>query len=120
MGKVYYEMGEFENALSRHKIVLLDSLSLTNWEKTFALTGLAQLKVGTGNIAEALPLGKEALSTAEFHRANWDLKKITELLSVIYKEEKKFDKPYYYLELSQSLGTAFMMKKRADKWQGFN
>jgi len=87
MAKVYYEMGEFEKALSKYRIVLQDSLSLTNWEKTFALTGLAQLKFETGNIDEALALGKEALSSAKFHGADWDLQKITELLSIIYKEQ---------------------------------
>jgi signal transduction histidine kinase len=101
MAQVYFEMGEFDNALSKYRLVLEDSSSLTNWEKTFALTGLAQLKLETGDLDEALVLGKEALSTAEFHGANWDLQKITELLSAIYKAKGKFDKAYEFLELSQ-------------------
>ncbi|WP_339922363.1 tetratricopeptide repeat-containing sensor histidine kinase [uncultured Cyclobacterium sp.] len=102
MAKVYHEMGEYENALVKYNVVLQDSLSLTNWEKTFALTGLAQLKFETGHTKEALALGKEAFNTAKIHGANWDLQKITELLSVIYKEEGLFQKAYYFLELSQS------------------
>ncbi|WP_161625573.1 tetratricopeptide repeat-containing sensor histidine kinase [Cyclobacterium qasimii] len=113
MAKVYYELGDYENALSKYNNVLQDSLSLTNWEKTFALTGLAQLKFETGHTEEALALGKEAYSTAKFHGANWDLQKITELLSVIYKEEKLFDKAHYYLELSQSYRDSLYDKEKS-------
>ena len=102
--KVYHEMGELKKASEKYNSVLQDSLALSNWEKTFALTGLAQLKFESGSIDEALSLGRAAYGTAVTHGAHWDLKNITQLLSQIYKKQKEFDQAYHFLSLSKAYG----------------
>ncbi len=111
--KVYHEMGALEKASEKYIDVLQDSLTLSNWEKTFALTGLAQIKLENGSIEEALDLGEAAYGTAVIHGAHWDLQNITQLLSEIYKKQKEFDKAYHFLSLSKSYGDSLYNEEKS-------
>ncbi|WP_460511684.1 tetratricopeptide repeat-containing sensor histidine kinase [Cyclobacterium sediminis] len=111
--KVYHEMGALEKASEKYIDVLQDSLTLSNWEKTFALTGLAQIKFENGSIEEALDLGEAAYGTAVIHGAHWDLQNITQLLSEIYKKQKEFDKAYHFLSLSKSYGDSLYNEEKS-------
>lgn len=113
MAKVYHEMGALDKASEKFTKVLQDSLRLSNWEKTFALTGLAQLKFEDGSIDEALSLGQAAYSSGMIHGAHWDLQKITQLLSDIYKKEKEFDQAYHFLSLSKAYGDSLYNEEKS-------
>jgi signal transduction histidine kinase len=113
MARVYQDMGEATLALNGYQSVLNDSLILTNWEKTFALTGLARLKYEAGDMDEALVFGEEALSSAKIHGANWDLQQITELLSFIYKEKEVFEKAYIFSVLSKNYSDSLFSEEKS-------
>lgn len=111
--KVYHEMGDLDKASEKYIMVLQDSLTLSNWEKTFALTGLAQLKFEDESIDEALALGKAAYGTAVIHGAHWDLQKVTQLLSEIYNKQKKFGQAYHFLSLSKAYGDSLYNEEKS-------
>ncbi|MDO6438507.1 tetratricopeptide repeat-containing sensor histidine kinase [Cyclobacterium sp. 1_MG-2023] len=111
--KVYHEMGDLEKASEKYIMVLQDSLTLSNWEKTFALTGLAQLKFESESYNEALTLGKAAYGSAVSHGAHWDLEKITQLLSEIYKKRKEFEQAYHFLSLSKAYGDSLFNEEKS-------
>jgi signal transduction histidine kinase len=113
MAKVYEDMGETKSAFDGYKSVLNDTLILTNWEKTFALTGLARLKYEAGDMDAALVFGEEALSSAKIHGAYWDLQQITELLSFIYREKEVFEKAYMFSVLSKSYGDSLFSEEKS-------
>lgn len=98
MGKVYLQKGNKIGAEDLYREVLAAKDILTNWEKSFALSGLAELKLQKGNLQEALNYGKQALEIAEIHGAHWDLQQITGLLSRIYQELEMFDQAYFHLK----------------------
>ncbi|MBD3627188.1 tetratricopeptide repeat-containing sensor histidine kinase [Cyclobacterium sp.] len=98
MARVYHERGVLDRAEELYLEVLYDDLLLTNWEKSFALTGLAAIHFDKGDIEYALELGKQALEIAESHGAHWDLQQITGLLSRIYSELAIFDKAFFHLQ----------------------
>ncbi|SHN34029.1 Signal transduction histidine kinase [Cyclobacterium lianum] len=98
MAQVYHEMGNFDRAEYLFADVLQDEFSLTNWEKSFALTGLAKLKFDKGEIDSALHYGEQALLIAESHGATWDLQQVTGLLSQVYSALGIFDKAFYQLK----------------------
>lgn len=113
MAKVYQDMGEATLAYEGYQSVLNDSLTLTNWEKTFALTGLARLKYEAGDLDEALVFGEEALSSARIHGANWDLLQITELLSLIFKEKENFEKAYKFSVSSKNYSDSLFSEEKS-------
>ncbi|WP_162343931.1 tetratricopeptide repeat-containing sensor histidine kinase [Cyclobacterium salsum] len=102
MGKVFHQLGKGGRAEDLFREVLAAESILTNWEKSFALSGLAAIKLERGELEEALNDGEQALEIAEIHGAHWDLQQITGLLSRIYQELGMFDQAYYHLKAHKS------------------
>ncbi|WP_163382030.1 sensor histidine kinase [Cyclobacterium sp. SYSU L10401] len=98
MARVHHEMGDLVKAEDLYTEVLQEELLITNWERSFALTGLASLRYDKGELASARDLGEQALAIAEAHGAHWDLQQVTGLLSRIYREMGVFDKAYFHLK----------------------
>jgi signal transduction histidine kinase len=98
MAKVYHKTGKRQQAAALYREVLATKSILTNWEKSFALAGLAELKLEQGEVADALNFGNEALAHAEIHGAQWDLQQITGLLSRIYQQLGKHELAFFHLK----------------------
>ncbi len=101
MAKVYHKKGARHQAAALYQEVLATKPILTNWEKSFALAGLAELKLDQGDLEEALVLGKAALEHAEIHGAHWDLQQITGLLSRIYQQRGEHELAFFHLKAHQ-------------------
>lgn len=80
---------------------IIDDKSANLWEKSFAFSGLSDnfLKRKKYKIAEEF--GLKGYQIALDVEAKWDIARSSEILSRVYKEDKKFDLAYKYLEISK-------------------
>lgn len=83
--KALEEQEKFEEAKTLYEQVLSEKAILTNWEKTYALSGLAEIAFEQQNYTEALKLSQSAYLVAEELNALWDKHRAAKLVWTSYE-----------------------------------
>ena len=99
LGEIYYNMGEYRTSFDAHLKVLNYKPHDNNWEKCYALTGIARAAYQLGYPDEALKYALQSRELAMKINTLYDLKTVSKILSDIYFEKKDYQNAYiYYLD----------------------
>ncbi|MFC4872929.1 tetratricopeptide repeat protein [Negadavirga shengliensis] len=102
MAKVHSSLLQYDKAMQLYQEVLDAKDLLTNWESTFAYTGMAEVALEKGEIKTALEYGQLALKMAEAHGGNWDMERITHVMGEIYEKAGEFSKALYFTRMNKA------------------
>ena len=100
LGNVHYLRNDIDSSVYYFKKVIDDKES-NLWEKSFAFSGLSEAYTKLGNFKVAEEFGLKGYESALEVEAKWDIARASGILSKVYKEDKKFDLAYKYLEISK-------------------
>lgn len=96
LAKVYSSLQEYDLAKELYEEILVSKGLLTNWERTFAYTGMTEVALAQEDTKTALEYGQLALNAAEAHGANWDLERITHIMGLLYEKIGDFEKALHF------------------------
>ncbi|WP_185974327.1 tetratricopeptide repeat protein [Litoribacter populi] len=102
LAKTYFDLDDILMAEKYYKEVLSDSAKLNNWEKTFAYTGLAEVKQRQGKYDRALSLAHQGYESGLLVGAFWDLDRVTNALANIYEAKGDYDRALTFNKLHKS------------------
>ena len=85
-GQIQLELGNFTEAKSLFNRVLEEYPQITNWEKSFATTGLGLVALEEKEPQKALELGLKGYEYAKLASAYWDQERASNLLSKVYEQ----------------------------------
>lgn len=98
LGDMMLVKKQTDSAFYYYNLVVKDKYQVANnWENAYAYTGLAEAYLSINNFEEAEKMGLKAFDYAKKLNANWDLERITKVLSRIYEKSGKVKKAYEYL-----------------------
>lgn len=98
LGDMMLIKNQTDSAFYYYDLVINDKNHVANnWENSYAYTGLAETYLSINDFDKAEKMGLTALSYAKKINANWDLERITKVLSRIYEKSGKIKKAYEYL-----------------------
>lgn len=101
LGEIFLKENDPRKATTYYFKVLHDETEPSNWEKSFAHSGLAQTYLYQEDLKLAEEHALRAVGFAEITHSLWDLERNTEILSNIYSEKGDMTEAYKYLQLNQ-------------------
>jgi len=115
LGEIYYNLGEYRTSFNAHLKVLQHTPYDNNWEKCYALTGIARAAHQLGYPDEALKYALQSRNLATEINALYDLKTISKILSDIYLEKKDYQRAYlYYVDYKAYSDSLFDQEKERE------
>lgn len=115
MAKVHYHMGELPLAKLYYDSVLNYPHLKNRWETAFSLTGLAEVYIAEGRIANAIQAGEQSLNLAREMKAKWDIVHAAEVLSRAYATRRDFEKAYEFSLLTQAYKDSLFNEEKENK-----
>ncbi len=107
LGEIYFERGEFRKAFDFYSIIVKDKNYNNNWERCYALSGIARTSLKLGYPNEAIRYALISDTLAKDIHALWDLQRIREILAQAYAAKGDFQNAYVnqiaFKQLSDSL-----------------
>lgn len=94
IGHIHLLNGDLSLAKENFLVTINDSIYGNEWDKCYALAGLAYAELKLGNPEESIQLGENSLETARKLNAKWDIQYITGILSEAYAQLGDFEKAY--------------------------
>ncbi|NBL64023.1 hypothetical protein GV828_02280 [Flavobacterium sp. NST-5] len=99
LGNVHSLLGNKDSALYYYqKVITQPETNL--WEKSFAMTGMAEVLLEKGNVSEAEQFGVEGYKYAKKLNAKWDIVRSAAILAEIYHQKSNDDLAFNYLKTS--------------------
>jgi len=115
LGEIYYNLGEYRTSFNAHLKVLQHTPYDNNWEKCYALTGIARAAHQLGYPDEALKYALQSRNLATEINALYDLKTISKILSDIYLEKKDYQRAFlYYVDYKAYSDSLFDQEKERE------
>jgi signal transduction histidine kinase len=112
LGLTYFHEGKYQQAVVQYKRVLEAEYFQSNWESTFAHSGMAAALVKLGRPQEAVVHGLKAVDFAEKVGAMWDLERAFEILSEAYAANGQFDSAYQTHQLFKQLSDSILSETK--------
>jgi len=100
-GQIQLELGNLSEAKSLFNRVLEEYPQLTNWEKSFATTGLGLIALEENQLQKALELGLRGYEYAKLASAYWDQERASSLLSKVYEQLGDYKNALQYARLNK-------------------
>lgn len=114
-GYIYSRMGQYDEAISNFKEVLADTTHLTQWEKTYASNGIAQILLKQGQFNEAIAFAKEAFKIAEVLQTKWDTQQASLTLWKAYEAVNRYENALNFAQIyTQISDTLYDNAKNTD------
>jgi signal transduction histidine kinase len=101
LGNIHYLKNQPDSSVYYFKKVIDDKTS-NLWEKSFAFSGLSETFLKKGDYVLAEEFGLKGYQIALKINAKWDIARSSEILAKTYKEDRKFESAYKYLEISKA------------------
>lgn len=101
LGNIHFFKNQPDSSVYYFKKVINDKES-NLWEKSFAYSGLSETFLKQGDYDLAEEFGLKGYQIALQIKTKWDIARSSEILSKAYKEDKKFELAYKYLEISKA------------------
>ncbi|MBS9523073.1 HAMP domain-containing histidine kinase [Litoribacter alkaliphilus] len=102
LAKTYFDTGNIPMAEKYYHQVLKDSAIINNWEKTFAFTGLAEVRQMQHKYDDALVMAQKGYEYGLFVGAYWDLCRVTVSLANIYEAKGDYENALAFNRLHKS------------------
>ncbi len=97
LGDYYYERGQIDKAISLYMGILTHPNYQSDWENSYATTGLAKCYYKRGRYETALAYGEQGLQLARKNNTKWDIERSLAILHQIYLALGEYKKAYDYL-----------------------
>lgn len=91
---------------------IIDDKKANLWEKSFAFSGLSENFLKRKNYKTAEEFGLKGYQSAINVEAKWDIARSSEILSRVYKADKKFDLAYKFLEISKTYNDSLFTESK--------
>lgn len=101
IAQINFFRGNYDKAIEFYFRVLNHQTEPSNWEKSFAHAGLAQVYAAQEKYEQAEEMGQQALVFARDLQSIWDLERNTGILSNVYQSQGKTAEAFEYLALNQ-------------------
>ncbi|WP_026953720.1 tetratricopeptide repeat-containing sensor histidine kinase [Algoriphagus vanfongensis] len=85
-GKIYFDEGKLTESEAFYRKVLNHPKAITNWAKTFAYSGLAEIELAKGNPQQALEYALTSEEYANKSKGFWDNGRVSRILAEVYEE----------------------------------
>ncbi|MGY6744272.1 MAG: tetratricopeptide repeat-containing sensor histidine kinase [Cecembia sp.] len=85
LGRVYFELQDYDLSRWYYQYLLGQVERLSNWEKAFLYAGLSELDLFRGNYSSAVDHAEKSLAIATEMRAYWDMERASRVLSQAYE-----------------------------------
>jgi signal transduction histidine kinase len=100
-GQIQLELGNLSEAKVLFNGILEEYPQLTNWEKSFATTGLGLIALEENQLQKALELGLKGYEYAKLASAYWDQERASSLLSKAYEQLGDYKNALLYSRLNK-------------------
>mgnify|MGYP006140884447 FL=1 len=100
-GQIQLELGNLSEAKALFNRVLEEYPQLTNWEKSFATTGLGLIALEENQTQKALEFGLKGYEYAKLASAYWDQERASSLLSKAYEQLGDYKNALQYARLNK-------------------
>lgn len=115
LGEVQTKSGNFDEALQSYQQVISNSSPDEKWERGFARAGIAEIYVETREAEEAIRFGNLAYRDAEALQANWELMRISGILSKAYEQENDYINALKYQRLFSAYSDSVLNEEKDSK-----
>lgn len=112
LGEIYYERGDYRMAFDFYSIIVKDKEYNNNWERCYALSGIAQTSLKLGYPDEAIRYALMSDTLANEINALWDLQRINEILAQAYASKGDFKNAYTYHIVFKQLSDSLFNKEK--------
>ncbi|WP_276360393.1 ATP-binding protein [Daejeonella sp. H1SJ63] len=97
----YYKIKQFEKAIEYYQYVLSYQDFRSDWEHSFAYSGIARIELERGNSAVSIGHAKKALHYAKLVNAKYDISRSLQILYAAYAEAGDYKNAFESLELEK-------------------
>lgn len=101
LANIHYIKNNLDSTVYYYQRVLNDKTKPNLWEEAYALSGLSEAYLKTGNYTKAVDFGLKGFNTAKIVGAKWDIARSTEILSKVYQKQNDFKLAYHYLMINK-------------------
>lgn len=102
MAENYYKIKQYDKAIDYYLSVLNYEEYQSDWESSFAYSGIARVELRRGNQALAIENAKKALYYAKRVNAKFDISRSLQILSEGYAKAGDYRNAFKYLELEKT------------------
>lgn len=101
LANIHFIKNNLDSTLYYYQKVLNDKVKPNLWEEAYALSGLSEVYLKTGNYAKAVDYGLKGFNAAKVVGAKWDIARSSEILSKVYHQQNDFKSAYKYLTINK-------------------
>lgn len=112
LGNYYFEAGDIDKAKSYFESVLNNKKFQSDWENSFALTGLARIYMAKKNYQQAIKASTKAFKLAEKMHTKWDAQQALDVLYQAYRESGNYNRAFIYLSLYKNYSDSLFNEKK--------
>lgn len=115
LGRVYFELEQYDSARWYYQELLGNKAQLNNWEKTFLYSGLAELDYQSGDFQSAVENGQRGLDIAEKMGVFWDMERASKILSNAFERLENPDKALQFARLNKAYGDSLYSREKSQE-----
>lgn len=101
MAENYYQTGQFEKAINHYQSVIDYEGYRSDWESSFAHSGIGRIELERGNERSAIENAQKALKYARLVNAKFDISRSLQILYAAYAKSGDYKNALKYLELEK-------------------
>lgn len=110
--KVYFDKGDYETAKDQYQILLEREGDISNWERTFLYSGLAELELKTGSASRSVDFAEKAYHIAETMKALWDQERALAIWSEALEKLGNFPKALEIARFNKLIADSLFNKEK--------
>lgn len=99
LGDYYAQVGNEQKAIAYYKSVIQNKKFQSDWENSFAYTGLARQRLFKKDHQQAIQLGNLGFELAKKTKTKWDIQQALDILYKAYQQSGNYPKAFEYLNL---------------------
>lgn len=101
LANIHFIKNNLDSATYYYQKVINDSPKPNLWEEAFALSGLSETYLKSGNYNQAEDYGLRGYKAANMVGAKWDIARSSEILSKVYFRKNNFKSAHHYLMINK-------------------
>jgi signal transduction histidine kinase len=112
LGRVHYELEQYDAARRYYQMLMAEEKNMSNWEKTFLYSGLAELDFQEGRYSDAVSNGELGLDIAMEMGVFWDIQRASAVLSKSYEALENHELALQFSRLNKRYSDSLYNKEK--------
>jgi signal transduction histidine kinase len=113
LGRLHFESGKLDSAAFYYQGLIEEEDRISNWEKTFAYTGMAEVAFALGDFEDAIFFGERGFQIALDMGVLWDIQRATNILSLSYEKRGAASQALEYARLNKLYGDSLYNRNKS-------